>query len=238
MARQNLPDPNVKENAQILAAASRMGAATLISRIMGLVRETVFAALFGAGFATDAFNVAFRIPNLLRNLFAEGAMSASLVTTFTQVRELEGEEKAWRLAGLVFRVLFVSMSILALLGMCFAPQLVGLYASAFKAVPGKFELTVRLTRIIFPFFPLIALAAAFMGILNACGVFFLPALASALFNLTSVVVGSIAAIVLYRIGPRIGVQPIEGMAVAVVLGGMVQAFCQLPSLAKRWSPPT
>lgn len=217
----------------LLRSASLMGIATFLSRIMGLVREQVFAYLFGAGNATDAFNIAFRIPNLLRDLFAEGAMSASLVPTFTRVRAKEGDERAWRVAGLVFRVLLGLTALLALLGIIFAEPLVNLYASAFKQVPGKFELTVHMTQIIFPFFPLIALAAAFMGILNTCGRFFLPAFSSALFNITSVFIGIICAWIL----PGYGVEPIVGMAIGVVAGGLVQAFCQLPSLygvGYRW----
>ena len=225
-----------------------MGIATFFSRILGLVREQVFAILFGAGNMTDAFNVAFRIPNLLRDLFAEGAMSASLVPTFTRARseggvgaeaENENERRAWRVAGLVFRVLFVTVGAIALLGVVFAPQLVGLYAGAFREVPGKFELTVRMTRVMFPFFPLVALAAAFMGILNACGRFFLPAFSSALFNLASIVTGVIAAQVVSHFGSNWGILPIEGMALGVVFGGFVQAFCQLPSLYRvgyRWEP--
>ena len=113
-------------------------------------------------------------------------MSASLVPTFTRTRVEEGDRRAWRVAGLVFRVLFALVGGITVLGIIFAPQLVSLYASAFKQIPGKFELTVQMTRIMFPFFPLVALAAAFMGILNACGVFFLPAFASALFNISSI----------------------------------------------------
>ena len=217
----------------MMKAAGAMGAATLISRLMGLIREQVFAFLFGAGNMTDAFNVAFRIPNLLRDLFAEGAMSASLVPTFTHTRVEEGERRAWRLAGLVFRILFLVVGGIALLGIVFAPQLVGLYASAFKVIPGKFELTVRMTRIMFPFFPLVALAAAYMGILNACGAFFLPAFASALFNVASVGTGVFFAALFFHWGPVWGVQPIEGMAIGVLAGGLVQAFCQLPLLYKK-----
>ncbi|OFZ19735.1 MAG: murein biosynthesis integral membrane protein MurJ [Bdellovibrionales bacterium GWB1_55_8] len=221
----------------VLKAATVMGAATFISRILGLVREQVFAVLFGAGNATDAFNVAFRIPNLLRDLFAEGAMSASLVPTFTRTLAEDGERRAWRVAGLVFRVLFVSVSILALIGIFFAPQLVGIYASAFKDVPGKFELTVRMTQIMFPFFPLVALAAAVMGILNARGRFFIPALSSALFNVGSIVVGTASALLLFKYGARFGIQPIEGMALGVLVGGLVQVLSQFPSLYRsgyRW----
>jgi putative peptidoglycan lipid II flippase len=225
----------------ILKAAGVMGAATFLSRIMGLVREQVFAILFGAGNMTDAYNVAFRIPNLLRDLFAEGAMSASLVPTFTRTRLEEGDRRAWRVAGLVFRVLFGLVSLITVLGLIFAPELVGLYASAFKQVPGKFELTVQLTRTMFPYFPLVALAAAFMGILNACGVFFLPAFASALFNLASIIVGVTVVEILLKWGGQWGVQPIVGMAVGVLAGGFVQAFCQLPALYKngyRWFAKT
>jgi putative peptidoglycan lipid II flippase len=214
----------------LVRSASSMGIATLLSRVMGLVREQAFAYLFGAGNFTDAFNVAFRIPNLLRNLFAEGAMSASLVPVFTKVREEEGEQRAWRVAGLVFRVLFVVVAFFSVIGIVFAPQFVSLYAGAFRAVPGKFELTVRMTRIIFPFFPLVALSAAFMGVLNACGVFFLPALASALFNVVSVAVGVFFALVVFAPGSSLGFSPIEGMAVGIVAGGLVQAVFQLPSL--------
>jgi len=219
----------------VLRSASAMGAATFMSRILGLVRELVFAYLFGASNATDAFNVAFRIPNLLRDLFAEGAMSAALVPTFTQVRLREGDQRAWRVAGRVFRLLFIITSLIALIGIIASSALVGIYAGAFKEVPGKFELAVQMTQVMFPFFPLVALAAAFMGILNACGVFFLPAFASALFNLTSIVVG----VTLVFLAPYLNIEPIVGMAIGVLVGGAVQAFCQLPKLYKvgyRYQP--
>ena len=218
-----------------------MGLATFLSRIMGLVREQVFAVFFGAGNMMDAYNVAFRIPNLLRDLFAEGAMSASLVPTFARARVEEGDRRAWRVVGLVFRVLFVTVSVLSILGILFAPNLVNLYASAFKQVPGKFQLTVQMTRIMFPFFPLVALAAAFMGVLNACGVFFLPAFASALFNLGSIFFGIVFSQLITHFGGGYDLHPIEGMALGVVFGGAIQAFCQLPSLYRhgyRWEKKT
>lgn len=214
----------------VLRAAGAMGAATFLSRILGLVREQVFAVMFGAGNAMDAFNVAFRIPNLLRDLFAEGAMSAAFIPTFTRTRAEQGDRAAWRLAGRVFRFLLVFVSLLSVVGAFFAPELVRLYAGAFETVPGKFELTVRMTRVMFPFFPLVALAAAFMGILNACGVFFLPAFASALFNLASIIVGVAAAWWVTHYGGPHGWLPIEGMAVGVLAGGLVQAFSQIPKL--------
>ncbi len=232
-----MSDSSPAASQSVLKSAAAMSVATLLSRMMGLVREQVFAFFFGAGNLTDAYNVAFRIPNLLRDLFAEGAMSASLVPVFTQTRVQKGDRRAWRVAGLVFRVLFGTVCLLTLVGMVFAPELVGLYASAFKQIPGKFELTVRMTRVMFPFFPLVALAAAFMGILNACGVFFLPAFASACFNFASIVVGVSCAQWIAFGGGRWGFLPIEGMAIGVLAGGLVQAFCQLPSLYRvgyRW----
>lgn len=214
-----------------------MGTATFLSRILGLVREQVFAVVFGAGNLTDAFQIAFRIPNLLRDLFAEGALSAAFVPTFTRVRKERGDRDAWRVAGLVFRVLFVIVCSLSVLGIFFAPALVEFYASAFHQIEGKFEVTVLMTRVMFPFFPLVALGAAYMGILNANGKFFLPAFASALFNIFSIVFGLFFAWWL----PNFGIEPIVGMAVGVVIGGAVQAFSQLPQLYQvgyRWFPKT
>ncbi len=223
----------------VLRSAGIMGIATLISRVLGLVREQVFAVMFGASHAMDAYNVAFRIPNLLRDLFAEGAMSTALVPTYVRTRSEEGERRARRVAGLVFRVLFLSVSLIALLGVFFAESLGHLYAPAYQEVPGKFELMVRMIRILFPFFPLVALAAAFMGILNANRVFFIPALSSALFNLSSIIFGGGLAYYISHFGSPFGfsLEPIEGMAIGVVFGGLIQAVCQLPSLYKtgyRW----
>lgn len=221
------------DQTKVVRGAGAMGLGVMLSRILGLVREQTFAFLFGAGMATDAFNVAFRIPNLMRDLFAEGAMNSALVPTFVQERAQVGDRRAWRVAGLVFRVLLVATTLIALLSLFFSPELISLYASSFKTVDQKFALTVSLTREMLFFFPLVTLAAAFMGILNANGVFFLPAFASALFNLTSVVVGVIASFIV----PRFGWHPIEGMAIGVLLGGLVQALVQLPTLYRvgyRW----
>ncbi|MFN7685247.1 MAG: murein biosynthesis integral membrane protein MurJ [Oligoflexia bacterium] len=214
---------------KVLRSAAVMGVATFLSRILGLVREQVFAYFFGAGHAVDAFNIAFRIPNLLRDLFAEGSMSAALVPTFTRVREKVGGVASWALAHRVFRVLFFWVSMLSVLGMIFSDVLVGFYASAFRAVPGKFELAVSLTRTLFPFFPLVALAAAYMAVLNSLGVFFVPAFASAVFNGVSISTGVLATWAC----ARFQIEPIFGMAVGVVLGGAAQALCQLPELSKK-----
>ncbi len=222
----------------VLKSAGVMGIAVLISRVLGLVREQVFAALFGASNATDAYQIAFRIPNLLRDLFAEGAMSSALVPTFIKIQKEEGVDRGWQLSTRVFVVLFCAVSFLALLGMFFAESLVDLYAGAYREIPGKFELTVSMTRTMMPFFPLVALAAAFMAILNACGKFFMPSFASALFNLISILVGVLLAWIL----PKYGFEAIEGMAYGVIAGGFVQALVQWPVLRRvgyrpLWSDP-
>jgi putative peptidoglycan lipid II flippase len=226
------------EKSNVLKSAGVMGFAVFLSRILGLVREQVFAALFGASHATDAFQIAFRIPNLLRDLFAEGALSAALVPTFVKVQNDEGPARAWQVATRVFGVLFVMVTLIAGVGILFSESLVQLYASAYREVPGKFELTVRMTQIMMPFFPLVALAAAFMAILNAMGKFFVPSFASAMFNLVSVSVGIVCAQLL----PHYGFEPIEGMAFGVVAGGFVQAAIQWPLLKRvgyqvNWKQP-
>src|SRR5439155_1397650 len=197
---------------------------------------------FGAGRELDAFITAFRIPNLLRDLFAEGALSAAFVTTFTWRLEHEGEAAAWRLANLVVNALAIVVSAITLAGICFAPALVTAIAPGFADIPGKVELTVALTRIMFPFLLLVALAAVAMGILNTRHLFGVPAAASAFFNLGSVVGGLgcawwLAPDYLRAAGhgagshdPVLASRAITGMAVGTLAGGLLQLLVQLPSL--------
>lgn len=187
------------------------------------------ARLFGAGQLYDAFLLGFRIPNLTRDLFAEGALSSAFVPTFTQYLATKGKQEASRLSNLVATALIVIVGILCLLGMIFSPQLVHLLAPGFAEVPGKFELAVTLTRIMFPFLLLVALAAQAMGILNACNQFGLPALSSTFFNIGSLVFGLGMGFVA---GPWIGLNPILGMAYGVVFGGALQLLCQVPNLMR------
>jgi putative peptidoglycan lipid II flippase len=203
-----------------------VSAATFLSRVLGLLRDQVFAAWFGAGTAADAFNMAFRVPNLVRDLFAEGAMSASFVPTFTEWRERQGDEAAWALGRQLMSTLLAVLLGLCALGWIFAPQLLALMAGGFAAVPGKLELTVTLTRIMLPFLPAVALAAAAMGMLNARGVFFLPALSPALLNIGMIVFG----LSLIPAARAVGWPVITAMAFGVVLGGLLQFACQLPAL--------
>jgi len=227
--------PAAGREAGLARAAGVISLATLVSRALGLIREQVFAAFFGAGFAVDAFQVAFRIPNLLRDLFAEGAMSAAFVPTLTRVQEGEGPEAAMRLANLVINFLLVTVSAICLLGILFADRLVPWMAPGFGAVPGKLELTTQMTRIMTPFLLLVAVAAAVMGVLNTRRVFFIPAIAPTMLNLALIASGFFIA----PICPRFGLDPIVGMAFGVLLGGLGQLLIQVPALwaqGFRWRP--
>ena len=214
-----------------------------MSRITGLVREGVMSRLFGAGAVMDAYNLGFRIPNLTRDLFAEGALSAAFVPTFTEALTNKGREEAAHLANLVATALMVVVGLLCLIGVLFAPALVSILASGFTSDPAKFALAVSMTRIMFPFLLLVALAAQAMGVLNACNQFFVPAMASTFFNIGSVGFGLAVG---YLLGPFIGVSKIGGMAIGVVLGGALQLGWQIPSLRRsgfvfrpdfRWNHP-
>ncbi|MFM2125536.1 MAG: murein biosynthesis integral rane protein MurJ, partial [Acidobacteriota bacterium] len=199
----------------------------MASRVTGLAREMAMAWLFGASMAYDAFMLGFRIPNLTRDLFAEGALSSAFVPTFTEYLARRSKEDAARLANLVATAIIIVVGTVCALGMILAPQLVDLLASGFRAVPGKFELAVEMTRIMFPFLLLVALAAQAMGVLNACNRFGVPAMSSTFFNIGSLAFGVSLGV---GLGPWIGITRIEGMAIGVVIGGLLQLVYQLPSL--------
>ena len=218
-----VPRPNVARNAGVISLA------VMASRVLGLVRDQVFAIFFGAGFHYDAFLTAFRIPNLLRDLFAEGALSAAFVTTFTQVLEKKGEKEAIRLSNRVATLIIIVITIISVFAWFQAPAIVGALAPGFFALPGKAELATELTRIMIPFLLFVALAAQAMGILNAHGRFGVPALASAFFNLGSIIGGLLLGFVL---GPHIGLSSIAGMAYGTVIGGFLQFAVQWPSLRR------
>src|SRR5512143_2422818 len=133
--------------ASVARNAGVISLAVTASRVLGLVRDQVFAALFGAGLQYDAFLTAFRIPNLLRDLFAEGALSAAFVTTFTQVQQIKGEHEAFRLSNRVATLLIIVLSLICIVGWIFTPSIVYLLAPGFFDVSGKAELTIQLTRI-------------------------------------------------------------------------------------------
>ena len=213
---------------RIAKSAGAVSGAVMCSRVLGLVREQVFAHMFGAGYAYDAFVVAFRIPNLLRDLFGEGALSAAFVTVFSDYDSNKGEEATWRLASNVLVFLSLLLSLIVLLGMACAAPIVRLLAPDFAAIAGKTALTALMTQIMFPFLILVALAAAVMGTLNTKGKFFVPAMSSSFFNLGSIIGGVSLAWLL----PKFGQPAIVGMAWGTLLGGLLQLLVQLPALRK------
>jgi putative peptidoglycan lipid II flippase len=208
-------------------AAGIIGLAVMCSRVLGLLREQIFAALFGGGMAMDAFTAAFRIPNLLRDLFAEGALSTAFVTTFSKTIARGGDQDAWRLANKVATLAAITLSALCITGMIFAEPLVALLAPGFD--PDKAALTALLTRIMFPFILLVSLAALVMGMLNAKNVFGMPAMASTFFNIGSIIGGVGLG---FWIDPHFGPRALIGLGAATVLGGALQLVVQLPSLAR------
>lgn len=224
----NIPGPANKPRS-IARSAAVMGVATFFSRIAGLVREQTFAFLFGAGIWTDAFNVAFRIPNLLRDLFAEGAMSAAFIPTFNSILEKDGRQKAFKLTNLTFCAIFIVVGILTLLGITFSPLIVSTLAPEFVNNPEKFEATVTMTRIMFPFLLAISWAAIAMGILNSLGEFFIPAIAPVFLNLSMILAGWLIC----PIAKSYDYPAITGMAIGAMLGGLIQFAVQLPSLFRH-----
>ena len=216
-------------HAQVVRRAGVVSLAVFFSRITGLIREITFAGLFGAGLVYDAFLAAYRIPNLLRDLLAEGALSAAFVTTYSQALSEKGAKHAQVLSNRLTTLLVPVVAVVCVLGVLFAPAIVQRIVPGYSAIEGKFELTVLLTRIMMPFLLFIALASKAMGVLNSHGKFGIPALSSAFSNLTSVAVGLLLGFVL---GPALGFEPIVGMALGTVLGGAVQYGCQVPSLRR------
>lgn len=217
-----------QDNSRIAKAAGTIGFAVMLSRILGLVREQVFAALFGAGTANDAFVVAFRVPNLLRDLFGEGALSAAFVTVFSNYEQNKTQRETWRLASIVLIFFACALSVLTLVAIYFSDGIVNLLAPEFGEIEGKKELTILLTRVMMPFLLLVSLSAVVMGILNTKNRFFIPALASSFFNLGSIVGGVSLAVIL----PRYGIPGIVGMAWGTLIGGFLQLVMQIPSLYK------
>ncbi len=216
-------------HAQVVRKAGVVSLAVFLSRITGLVREVTFAGLFGAGMVYDAFVASYRIPNLLRDLLAEGALSAAFVTTYSQSLSAKGEQDAYALSNRLTTLLVPLVAAICLIGAVFAPSIVELLFPGYAAIEGKLDLTVLLTRIMMPFLLFIALAAKAMGVLNSHGKFGIPALSSTFFNLTSVGAGLLLGFV---VGQELGFEPIVGMAVGTLLGGVVQYACQIPSLRR------
>jgi putative peptidoglycan lipid II flippase len=216
------------ESEKVFKSAGVASFAVLLSRVSGLVREGVMSRLFGAGSSYDAFVIGFRIPNLTRDLFAEGALSAAFVPTFVDYLQSRDRKEAAHLANLVATAIILLVGGLCLLGMAAAPWFVPLLTQNWEAAaPEKVQAAVKLTQIMFPFLLLVALAAQAMGVLNSCDQFAVPAFSSTWFNVGSVASGLALG---FWLGPHLGVTPIEGMAYGVVIGGAMQLLWQMPSM--------
>ncbi|RII25948.1 MAG: murein biosynthesis integral membrane protein MurJ [Geobacter sp.] len=212
----------MSEKKNIARAAGVLGFATVLSRIMGMVRDMVVSRLFGAGLYTDAFFAAFQIPNMLRRFFAEGALTSAFVPTFSEWYTRKGEEEARELANVCFTLLTIVMAGITLLGIIFSPQIVAFMFPGFKAFPSKMELTVFLNRLMFPYIFFVSLVALCMGILNTVRHFFTPAISTVFLNLAM-----IACAVLLHNSFQV---PIIALAVGVLVGGVLQLLLQLPTL--------
>ena len=211
---------------RLARSAGAAGIATLISRILGVARDQVVLAMFGAGNEMDAFTVAFRIPNLVRDLFAEGAMSAAFVPAFTRHVTLEGKPAAWRLGNNVITALVIATGLLVAIGMIFARPLASAFAGDYATVPGKLELTIHLTRVMLPFLTMAAVAAAMMGMLNSLHHYFVPALSPATFNIATIA----AAVALPPVMIAAGLPAISSIAVGALAGGITQILVQWKAL--------
>ncbi len=213
----------MSENSRVVKAAGVVGTATLLSRILGFIRDAVIAWYFGAGFSSDAFIAAFRIPNLLRRLVAEGSLSSAFIPVFTDLMVNKGRGEAFDMARSAFRLLCLIVIFIAGSGILLAPLIVRGVAPGFGAE--KISLTVGLTRLMFPYIIFIGMAALCMGILNVLGNFAIPALAPALLNIA--MIGSVLFI-----SPSLS-QPVTGLALGVLIGGALQLTLQLPALIRK-----
>jgi len=215
----------MSEKKNIARAAGVLGAATFLSRIMGMVRDMVVSHLFGAGLYTDAFFAAFQIPNMLRRFFAEGALTSAFVPTFSEWYTNKGEDDTRALANVCFTALTVVMAVIVLLGIAFSPQLIGVMFPGFAGNPEKVSITILLNRLMFPYIFFVSLVALCMGILNTVRHFFTPAISTVFLNISMIC----CALLLHA---RFRV-PIVALAVGVLVGGVLQLLLQLPVLYRK-----
>jgi len=214
----------MEKKSSMARTVGAVSGSTALSRVFGLVREQVMAYYFGAGIATDAFVAAFRIPNLLRDMFAEGALSSAFVPVFKQKLVKETKAEAFRLANIVTTAILLVVGFIVLIGLIAAPLIVLITANGFSSDLVKFNLTIDMTRIMMVFLLLVSLSALVMGMLNSFGRFTIPAVSPAFFNLGTI----ITVIVMYKWFD----QPAYTLAIGVVIGGLAQLGVQLPALFK------
>jgi len=205
----------------LIKSSAIIGLATLSSRLLGFIRDVVIARLFGVYLYAQAFVIAFRIPNLFRDLVGEGATSAAFVPVFSQYLVKHSKEEFWELANVVLNLLLVILMVVTLLGIVFSPLIVRLIAPGFIADPYKLATTIKLTRIVFPYILLISLAAYSMSILNSLKHFAVPAFAPCLLNISIIVFALLFG------------EGIKGLALGVLVGGILQLAIQIPLLYKK-----
>ena len=215
----------MSENHKIARAATTIGMGTLLSRILGFLRDMVIAHFFGAGMAADAFFVAFRIPNLWRRLVGEGSLTISFIPVYTEYLTQRSEEETRKVTHIAFTIAGVILLILTLLGVLFSPILIRIIAPGFVQIPEKFQLTVTLNQIIFPYLFFMGLFALCMGILNSQRHFFAPAIAPIFLNISIIV-----SVFLFYHTFKI---PVMTLALGVLAGGVIQFLFQIPFLWKR-----
>lgn len=213
---------------QRVSFGKRLGAfttATLLSRILGYIRDALVASHFGGGVVTDAFYAAFKVPNLLRRFLGEGSMTAAFVPVFTDVQNKEGKKEANVLLNSLLTGLILILIVIVSLGMIFAPAVAKLVAWGFEDDPEKMQLTIELVRIMFPFLLVVSLAALITAVLNSCGRFFTPAVAP-----SGLSIAEISFIVLLASQME---SPVHGLALSAVIGGLLHFLWQIPSLYKE-----
>lgn len=209
----------------LIKSAGVVASATLVSRILGFIRDIIIARLFGTGVSAQAFVVAFRIPNLLRDLVGEGATNAAVVPVLSEYSSSNSKKEFWELVGIFANCLFIILVIISMLGVLFSPLIIRIIAPGFCADKIKFDLTVRLTQIMFPYILFIGLTALFIGALNTIGHFWTPAFGPCLLNL-SVIAASVWLVPYFSEGSF-------GLAVGVIIGGIAQLVFQLPVLYRK-----
>ncbi|MFU8894373.1 MAG: murein biosynthesis integral membrane protein MurJ [Luteolibacter sp.] len=214
----------------------KVSVAVMASRVLGLVREMVFAGLFGGTRWTDCFVLAYKVPNLLRDLFAEGALSQAFVTTFSKTLKTDGDASAWQLANRVMTLAAIFMGFITLVGILIAPWIIELLmlltrsdATGRSYNPEEVAFTVTMVRVMYPYILLVSMSALVMGMLNAKSIFFMPALSSCFFNLGSIL-GGIG--IGWWLDPEWGPRSLLGFSIGVVIGGIAQLTCQFPALLR------
>lgn len=225
-------------NQNVTRAAGVVSLAVMGSRVLGLAREIAILYYFPTKLGADAFHLAFRIPNFLRDMFGEGILSKAFITTFLATEAEDGEEVAWHLTNRIFNLIFLVLTCITVLGIAFAPTIVDFLAREdfdesldspqHFGFDSKVELTTYLTQLMFPYLLFVSLAAIAMGVLNSKGKFGIPACASSFFNLSSLLIGISG----YYLFQWAGIHPTTGMAVGVVVGGIAQFAIQVPSMSQ------